>query len=570
MDAEKKHFTVRIEEVGIAIFKVVAWVFLAGLFFMLFHITTYTKIKISEPDAMDFAQIARNNLRGEWFTTNLIRPVSLWTNQNITHHPDFTYPPMYSIYLTLLFSIFGAKDASLLLGSALFYFATIPILFLFAKKVFNRKVALFSILFYITNYKILGASISGLPVGMVIFFLTLLLYLVYLADERKIWLTALIGALLGICYLSKYSYGLFIFPIAVYFLLTMKTKRAVHIPILVVCFLVVVSPWLYRNYRLAGNPFFTLRSYRPYEAAVVTHREEKIADPANKVGEYGYIRSFSASVLSNRLEPVEMRNIFLRRLRRNYKEFFGLTTTNLLVVLFLAGIFYRYKSGKINTTRFLFYSMLVIEGIVLSIMFPDNIMFFPFIPFIILMGSGFFFILLEQIKPRYLGSRVAVVGIFVIVNLYFTFAKLFPNDIPRIYDSRNWNKHTIKEDISKEMTGDDLILTNVPWLTAWYADRVSIWYPPMYDDYLKLDAIVPNGIGFVYLANTSLFLNDSDYHIWLRGFQSGEMPDSFRLVLYKSSIGAGRRHFYTTFIDPEKHRQLEKVSSDEKTSESET
>jgi hypothetical protein len=68
---------------------------------------------LRHPEAMDQAQVARNLARGEGFTTQFIRPLSLWRlaerssarDAMVDHHPDITHPPAYPALLGALFCI---------------------------------------------------------------------------------------------------------------------------------------------------------------------------------------------------------------------------------------------------------------------------------------------------------------------------------------------------------------------------------------------------------------------------------------------------------------------------------
>src|SRR5437899_1990929 len=69
--------------VGVKILKVLLFLLLTLFLMLLYTSTQYTGLM--EPEAMDMAQVGRNLARGKGFTTNVIRPYSLWYLQFERH-----------------------------------------------------------------------------------------------------------------------------------------------------------------------------------------------------------------------------------------------------------------------------------------------------------------------------------------------------------------------------------------------------------------------------------------------------------------------------------------------------
>ena len=77
------------------IFKVVIWIIIAALFVGIFYSANFARgLYILEPDAMDYAQVARHNLAGEWFQTSFIRPLTFWVTDCSKNVPDLSNPPL--------------------------------------------------------------------------------------------------------------------------------------------------------------------------------------------------------------------------------------------------------------------------------------------------------------------------------------------------------------------------------------------------------------------------------------------------------------------------------------------
>jgi 4-amino-4-deoxy-L-arabinose transferase-like glycosyltransferase len=88
----------------------------AGLF-MLFYATKQFR-GFNQPEAMDQAQLARNIARGQGYTTQWLRPLSLWRlhhlprwrDMRLQDHPDLVNPPVYPALLATLFYVVQKGD----------------------------------------------------------------------------------------------------------------------------------------------------------------------------------------------------------------------------------------------------------------------------------------------------------------------------------------------------------------------------------------------------------------------------------------------------------------------------
>ena len=87
----RKHFTVELERIGVAAAKVLVWAILSGTLVLYFWTKYSHRVGIASPAAYEYAQIARNNLRGEWFRTDVIRPLELWLDADVRNQPDLVH-----------------------------------------------------------------------------------------------------------------------------------------------------------------------------------------------------------------------------------------------------------------------------------------------------------------------------------------------------------------------------------------------------------------------------------------------------------------------------------------------
>jgi 4-amino-4-deoxy-L-arabinose transferase-like glycosyltransferase len=511
-----------------SIFKIAIWVILAAGFLALFYSSFYGKtgLYVYEPDAMDYGQIARHNLKGEWFQTSFIRPVSLWVTDCSDGVPDLANPPLYSVYLMPIISIFGATDKALIIGSAALHLVILLVVFLFTRAAFNKTVAYYSMFFYLSCSVVLMAAFSGLPQMLAGLLITLLMAVLYFCEDSKWWLGIVAGLLCGLCFLTTYSYGLFALPVLLYLIFTLKKKRIVGSLAFLVVFILVISPWLLRNSSLTGNPFFTLRSYRPHQMAQMN------AAPGSRqpyvFGQYSFLRSVSPQVATSKIPSLEVNKNILRQLRSNYLNIFNDTTRNLLIVFFLAGIFYRYRNKRIDRVRFVFYAFIFLEFIALSMMAPDSMKLVPFAPFIIIMGTAFFISCIERVRPKYFIARLGIIAVFIVANLYITIAIIKPNDQAVQQSGGNIFKGLAAETVTAIAQEDEAILTNIPWAVAWYSRMEAIWFPPIYRDINRINSIRPFSLVF-YSPRMLAPHQDQSWPMYQQIFVNKRIPPDFPL-----------------------------------------
>jgi len=141
-------------------------------------------------------------------------------------------------------------------------------------------------------------------------------------------------------------------------------------------------------------------------------------------------------------------------------------------------------------------------------------------PGMLVMGGAFFFILLDRLNLQlWLLNNLIVTATLILTvlplvltltssNLFFY---NFPPYMPPVIKSFAQFAHP-----------DEWVTTDMPWATAWYADRASLWLPDSVADFENFhDNTCPSGI----LLLTSVSLSEP-----LSNFKSGEYKDWFPFV----------------------------------------
>jgi len=246
---------------------------------------------LSTVEGMDAAQLARNISQGKGYTTDFVRPFSIYllqkhrgeTNALPELHPDLANPPAYPALLagTLKFMrgdyeirtgidkfrIYGPDMWITGVNQALFLVA-VGLVFLIARRLFDPSVAWVAAGIVMGTELLWRFSNAGLP--------TLLLMVLFLGlcwalaridflgrdttdthDRQILFLGALMGVCMGLGILTRYGFGCVIVPAIGFLSSTAARNRIAAAVIALLVAGVLVMPWLLRNYDLSGTLFGT-------------------------------------------------------------------------------------------------------------------------------------------------------------------------------------------------------------------------------------------------------------------------------------------------------------------------
>ena len=276
-----------------------------------------------------------------------------------------------------------------------------------------------------------------------------------------------IGLLLGIGMLTRYAFGVLAIPSIIYLAWGFPKRRLLMSMSACLIFMMVVTPWLVRNYRLSGSPFGVAgyavleetqrfpdtrlqRSLNPdFSKAgpvdifrkLVLNSSELIQNDLPRMGQ----NWISAFFLVGMLIPFQGKGLI--RLRR-----FGVGT---LAVLFVAQALFRTHSTTESP---------VVNG--------DNLLVLMF-PLVAIFGVAMYETLLDHIRLPFPEARHLVTGgLLLISSLPLVLTLLPPRTFPVAYppyhppviqQSANW------------LAQEDLMMSDIPWAVAWYGKRPCVW-----------------------------------------------------------------------------------------------
>jgi hypothetical protein len=488
-------------------------VFALGFFY---DIRAYRNL--ATPEGMDAAQLARNISEGKGYTTQFIRPFSLYlvqthnqaqasatlTNANPdlaqikTAHPDLANAPVYPFMLAGLMKVLPFQyavnlkkpfwtnngifwryqpDFYIAIFNEVLLLVVVLLTFFLAKNLFDANVAWLSAVLVLGCELLWRFSISGLSTMLLLaIFLALTLFLLEIERRaresqprsgRLLGLVLAVGILTGFGALTRYAFGWTIIPVALFLLLFSGQRRLVHMLVALAAFALVLSPWIVRNELVSGTAFGTA-GYAALEGTFLFPR-------------FQLERSLHPDMtFVLRLSP------YAHKFLDNARE---ILTDGLLKigggwagVLFFAGLFLGFRSTGARRVRYFLLMCLGIFIVVqslgrtqLSDMSPEinseNLLVL-LVPLVLVFGTSFFFTLLDQMTLPLVQLRYAIVGLFAgLCCLPLVFALLAKTD-PRVYPP--YFPPEIQQAASW-MKPDELMMSDVPWAVAWYGDRQCVW-----------------------------------------------------------------------------------------------
>jgi 4-amino-4-deoxy-L-arabinose transferase-like glycosyltransferase len=223
----------------------------------------------TNPDAYDYAQMGREIRRGHGLSTRQLFPrhipfMAARGYLNSEHIPNLNRYPLPTI-ANAFFQLFSRNVArAAVLQSGVWFLASIPVLFLLARRLTNPIVALLSTLVYAANSSAWGSSYNGMTESLATLLVLLLAYVIFVPEPTR-WKYLAAGLLCGLAFLSRTQLA-FLFPLAAALLWFMVPRPNLlrALTWLAAGFLLVTLPWMIRNTILAGDPLFSFTTTRAF------------------------------------------------------------------------------------------------------------------------------------------------------------------------------------------------------------------------------------------------------------------------------------------------------------------
>jgi len=433
-------------------------------------------------DAMDYASMARNISLGRGFTSRYITPLSL------AHYgepyPNLWRGPLWPLFLAVCFRFFPASDPVVAAAGGFFYLAALFPLFFLARELAGQAAGFCCCLLYIFSPLALFYSVSGMTEPMALFFMVLWVYLLLRAPERSCLFFLLTGAVAGLFYLARYNAIIFL-PLSCLYLwwsipAAHARNRLLKLAVYLGGWLLLVSPWLWRNYSLMGNPFFSLQSF----------------EPAMFTATYpGYTLYMLPQIIDVKAFLLQHPDELLMKIKEGFSAFLkgildpGFTgTASFLAALSLPGLL---NPGQRKIRFFVATCFLAQLAALLPIHYIPRL-FFIFLPFYIIMTVGLLTYILNRLLsslPNHTLKRLLQYALLTAI----TAAALYSN--PPQWHTGNTRQNCLVDyapaiaDVARQVSPEGVVISNDGHILSWYADRLALKMPVKLEQVKELEQL---------------------------------------------------------------------------------
>jgi hypothetical protein len=505
----------------------------------------------SHAEAMDQAQLARQISNGQGFTTNFIRPLALWqieknsgsqVNLGKSEMPDTFNQPLPALVNVLPIRLSGnamafgtstfvpAEERWISAFAMLFFLGAVYVQFLLTRRLFDQRLALLAAGLMVVCDVFWQFSLSGLPQMLMVLVFSGALYTIARAIEENQagrlatkWF-ALTGVLFGVLTLC---HGLAVWPFVglLLFATIYFRPRGFSVGVMVGTFLVIVAPWLIRNYQVTGNILGTANYW--------------IFDGVKGSAAY-FFRSGPPDV--NELSPMWWRPKIQAGMLAQIGNLVALLGGGVVAPLYFVSLLHPFKRRETAHLRWAILSMWIfaVAGMAIYGLQPgswatanavsSNQLHVLFAPAMIAFGLAFLLTLVSRLSfwsvPLLQGAFL--VGLFILCGFPLLLS-LLPSSVPRVQSPPYIP--ALAHQLAVWSDKSEIVVSDQPWAIAWYADRKSLWMPAKLIDFAKMSDYRTLGAPFA-----GLFLSPITAHARLMpDIARGEFKDWAQVILRSPS-----------------------------------
>ncbi len=435
-------------------------------------------------------------------------------------HPDLANAPVYPVLLAGLlkvmpfdyeigggrFTVYKPDLWIAMFNQALLLAAVLQVFFL-ARRWFDPGVAWVSAGLMLTAELLWRFTVSGQStVLLLVIFLGLASVLARLEHGVRegqgslgwqVRMAVLAGVLVGVGALTRYSFGWLILPVLVFLGSYLGQKKALLATLAAGAFLIVVTPWLARNYAVSGTPLGT---------AGFAICQNTAAYPANQLE-----RTLQPEF--TRVEPFQYVMKLLNGVRELVRNDLPKLGGSWVTAFFLVGLLVPFRNPTLGRLRGFVLGSLITLAVAQAMgrtqltadateVSSENLLALA-LPLVLVYGVALFFVLLEQFQFPHVAMRYSVIGCFgAAASLPLVLVFLSPGSSSRVGDPAYWPP--VVQQTAGWMKEDELMMSDIPWGVSWYGRRQCAWLTLDADKefYSVHDTIKP--IGALYLTARTL------------------------------------------------------------------
>jgi hypothetical protein len=558
---------------------------MAGLLLVAFAYDYLNYHGLNDAQSMDNAQLARQIVRGQGFTTEFLRPHAVAQLRDFAVSQDFQsgkagdlfppdrfppgtprtlpdtynapgYPYLLAAWFYLIHPEFDqpataigtdhiySGDLWIPLFNQAFMLMTALMVFALGHRLFDIRVAWMSLAAFLSTDLIWRYSATALSTTVLMFLVTAALICAleifcvgeacFESEERSFgpaWLWAIaLSLLLAAACLTRLHLLVLLVPL---FVMLMVMPRAnFFIPVVIALGVsAAVVPWFWHMSTVSGNPLgsntplllYGQDDYKGNEIYCTTAipSYERLLKDASKKEYIGF--------------------------RWHFEHAWSLLGSNPMILLFGAAILHQFKRRRTRLFHWLLAGSAValIAANSLGDAAPDT--FGPWnavillFPGMVVIGTAFFFIMLDRLNLQlWLLNNIIVTAVLLLnvlplvmtisssSNLYYNFPPYMPPVI---------------KTFGQYASPDEWVTSDMPWATAWYADRPSLWLPDSITDFESLhDNVCPTGVILftpVTSASSIETFTVGEYKDWFPLVLAATAPPNFPLTIHTVTAPGG-------------------------------
>jgi len=455
---------------------------------------------LTDPDAMDYAQLAGHVAGGDGFTTSCIRPADLsrlvshkGDRFDINRCPDIRHAPLHPALLGAGLKILRRPDVTdpsaaertvILPMGILFCIGTAIFVFLIGLRLFDRRVAVVATSAYLVTHAVLADSISGGPLPLAAFLCAAAIHASLVAALKGSGSSSLVSAVPALCaagifcglaFLTLYPMAVLVPAVAVFVAGVFKQRAFPAVLIVLALALAVASPWLARNVRVSG---------RPLGIATHTALNHTRLYPGNS-----FDRTYGASLANSRVARAIKLKVLANMTRLMERDLRSLGS-GILICFFLVSLFHRFENNLAESAKWAFSLGLLLLLVPVAVGGPGAARLLNvFWPLVAVFGTAFFFVLVQRAAFWQPGWETVISWALVVLTGLPAMIRIaalpptgpYPPVAPRFIAYA-----------AQALPPAQPMVTDIPWATAWYGHRLSVLVPESVDGFLALRKELPD------------------------------------------------------------------------------
>jgi 4-amino-4-deoxy-L-arabinose transferase-like glycosyltransferase len=358
------------------------------------------------------------------------------------------------------------------------FLASVVMSFFLVREIFDRRVAWLTTALVLLTDMMWRFSVSGLPQNAVLFLFTLSLFFLHRALQSRedgrsgpmLLQLAAVAFLLGVATLAHPVVAWMFLGFLIFTAIWIR-PRSVSALLVFFVFLLVVGPWLVRNYLVCGNPlglgiFAILDGTTGSESFFMRNLQPDMSA-------FGAVRAKLRGGFTGQFE-----NLF---------TFLGF---NVAAAAFFFAFLHIFRHSVTNMFRWCVVLMWVGAATGMALFAPQgavspNQLHMLFVPIFAAYGMAFLLVLWNRLDIRLAPARNAFIGVVCAVTALPMALNLLTAPSQRV----NWPPYVppFIHAVCQWMKPGEIICSDMPWATAWYGGRVSLLIPSTVKQFVELN-----------------------------------------------------------------------------------